>query len=381
MTDEIQHIIIASLEGNATDRELVALRNWLEETVENAALYEDFCHIWKEAGKGERYDEDRAWKQFVAHAEKNVSVHRKRLMLRWMEVAAVIIFLITGGVWYWIDNSYSEKEIQLMAEQIEPGGKKAILFLGENCHVELGNGQQDSLFYKNDALKQDGNTLVYSDKISDKESVEYNRLVTPRGGEYSVVLSDGTKVWLNAESELKYPVHFKGVERRVYLKGEAYFDVAKRNGQKFIVCSDKTQVTVLGTEFNIKNYESGVIATTLVEGSVSVGYGGKECRLKPGQQATIDADGMNVKDVETTLYTAWKDGFFVFRDVTLDCILQELSRWYDFTYFYQNEKLETLRLTAKIRKFDSVKDIFEILKTTEQVDFVVKGKTVTVMVR
>lgn len=204
-------------------------------------------------------------------------------------------------------------------------------------------------------------------------------MVTPRGGEYSVVLSDGTKVWLNAESELKYPVHFNGPERRVYLKGEAYFDVAKRKGQKFIVCSDKTQITVLGTEFNIKNYEGGVVAATLVAGSVLVGYEDNECCLKPGQQAVVSVDGVNVREVETILYTAWKDGFFVCQDMTLDQILQELSRWYDFTYFYQNEELGALRLTAKLRKFDSVEDIFEILKMTGQVDFVVKGRTVTVM--
>ncbi len=379
MTDEIQHIIIASLEGSATDSELIILHAWLEESVENVALYEDFCSIWRQTGKEMRYDADKGWKQIEAHWVKNIAIRRKRLMIHWLEVVAVIALFITGGVWYWVDDSFDHSDFQIAVRQIKPGSKKAVLFIGENRQIELSEGRQDSLFCGRTMLKKEGNTLVYSDDVQSHDIEEYNRLVTPRGGEYSVVLSDGTKVWLNAESELKYPVHFKGQERKVYLKGEAYFDVAKRNGQKFIVCSDKTQIIVLGTEFNIKNYESGIIATTLIEGSVLVGYDGEECRLKPGQQATIDANGMNVREVETILYTAWKDGFFVYRDMTLDHILQELSRWYDFNYFYQNEELQTLRLTAKIRKFDSVEDIFEILKTTGQVDFAVHGKTVTVL--
>ncbi len=378
MTNEIQHIIIASLEGRATDSELTTLHHWLEESVENHALYEDFCKVWRQAGKDVRYDVDGGWEQIELRLKQSISIHRKRLLIHWMEVAAVVALFIVGGAWYLSDFLSDNAVTRTTVSQIEPGSKKAILYLGENRQVELGEEQQDSLFYENTTLKQEGNTLVYSGKNQNSEIEEYNRLVTPRGGEYSVILSDGTKVWLNAESELKYPVHFNGEERRVYLKGEAYFDVAKRNGQKFIVCSDKTQVTVLGTEFNIRNYEEGVIATTLVEGSVLVGFDGKECRLKPGQQATIDATGISVREVEPILYTAWKDGFFVYRNMTLDHILQELSRWYDFTYFYQNEELGALRLTAKIRKFDSVEDIFEILKTTGHVDFVVKGKTITV---
>ena len=165
----------------------------------------------------------------------------------------------------------------------------------------------------------------------------------------------------------------------MYLKGEAYFDVAKRDGQKFVVCTNGTEVTVLGTEFNVKNYPGGGMATTLVEGSVVIGHGGQECRLRPGQQAYVDRTGVQVREVETVLYTAWKDGFFVYRDMTLDGILKELSRWYDFSYFYRNERLQALPLTAKIRKFDDVEKVFEILKSTGQVDFVIKGKTVTVL--
>ena len=204
-------------------------------------------------------------------------------------------------------------------------------------------------------------------------------MITPRGGEYSVVLADGTQVWLNAESELRYPEQFAGEERRVYLRGEAYFDVAKREGQRFVVALGGTEVTVLGTEFNVKGYEDGGMATTLVEGSVAVRRGEEECRLKPGEQAVVGEDGIAVAEVDTDLYTAWKDGYFIYRRAALDDIMQELARWYDFTYFYQNSGVADLNLTAKLRKFDQVEDVFEILEMTGQVEFVIKNKTVTII--
>ena len=213
------------------------------------------------------------------------------------------------------------------------------------------------------------------------DTLVYNVLSVPRSCEYRLRLADGTMVWLNSDSELRYPVNFAGRERRVFLKGEAYFDVAKCEGKKFIVHSGAAQVTVLGTEFNVKNYEDGAMAATLVEGSVLVDHAGQQCALVPGQQAMVDKEGIEVKEVETILYTAWKDGYFIYREASLDDIMQELSRWYDFTYFYQNSRVADLSLTAKLRKFDHVEDVFGILKMTGQVDFVVKGKTVTVMAK
>ena len=155
--------------------------------------------------------------------------------------------------------------------------------------------------------------------------------------------------------------------------------MAKCEGKKFIVSSGNTQVSVLGTEFNVKGYEDGQVAATLVEGTVVVKHEEEECRLKPGEQAVVREDGIKVAEVETVLYTAWKDGFFIYREASLDAIMQELARWYDFTYFYQNSGVADLNLTAKLRKFDQVEDVFEILEMTGQVEFVIKNKTVTII--
>ena len=196
-----------------------------------------------------------------------------------------------------------------------------------------------------------------------------------------MVLADGTKVWLNAESELHYPVHFPEHEREVHLKGEAYFSVSKQAGKPFVVCVGDSRITVLGTEFNVRNYQDEVVATTLVKGAVRIHDAGRECDLTPGQQAVIETDGIRVREVDTDLYTAWKDGYFIYREKTLEDIMKELSRWYDFTYDCQSEELRQMTLTAKLRKFDRVEDIFDILKRTGRLDFATHGKNVTVLAK
>lgn len=377
--DFIQHLIVASLEGTASDEELEKLRQWLEESEAHWDEYGGMRRQWLRTGAGERYEVERGWRSVKKRLSGRKAMKGRWVMRRWWEVAAAaVVLLLAGGIWHWTAEGL-DGERGGVDERIVPGGKKAVLVLGSNEQVVLGDGAEDAVWAGNAEVRREENTLVYAAAEGDTAAVEYNRLITPRGGEYTVVLADGTQVWVNADSELKYPVRFSGGERKVYLKGEAYFDVAKRDGQKFVVCTNGTEVTVLGTEFNVKNYPGGGMATTLVEGSVVIGHGGQECRLRPGQQAYVDRTGVQVREVETVLYTAWKDGFFVYRDMTLDGILKELSRWYDFSYFYRNERLQALPLTAKIRKFDDVEKVFEILKSTGQVDFVIKGKTVTVL--
>lgn len=203
----------------------------------------------------------------------------------------------------------------VVEENIEPGGKKAILVLGSDEKVVLGDEAEETLLAGNTTVKKKEIHWYMIDKKwrggRRVQSADY-----PRGGEYAVVLADGTKVWVNAESELRYPVQFSGTERKVYLKGEAYFAVTKQVTKPFIVCLDQAEITVLGTEFNVRNYENEAIATTLVKGSVSVTDNSNisECRLRPGQQAVLEKGGITVREVEPIHFVAWKDGFFVYQD-------------------------------------------------------------------
>lgn len=378
---DIQHLVISSLEGSASEEELLVLQKWLEESEQHFLLYQAYRQDWIQAGCLQRYPTKEAWNKVECHLFHRIPGKRLLLWTRIAGYVALAVLMIAVACVVRV-HFQDENLVAVMEEQIEPGGKKAILVLSSNEEVALENESGDTLFRGDSPVKKEGDTLVYKEGYIQESIEEYNRLITPRGGEYSVILADGTKVWLNAESELKYPVQFSGNERKVFLKGEAYFSVSKREKQPFIVYLDKTKVLVLGTEFNVRNYREEPLATTLVRGTVKVMHeNGKERRLLPGQQAIVQKNDIEVREVEPMYYTAWKNGYFMYNDKTLDEILKELSRWYDFIYFYQSGDLGSQTLTAKLRKFDSVERIFEILSETGHFKFLTKGKTVTVMAK
>ncbi|MEG2227586.1 MAG: FecR domain-containing protein [Odoribacter sp.] len=378
--NNIQLLIVRYLDGIASEEEMLTLQEWMGQSEDHLSLFRQFSEYWLKAGQTQRYEVGQAWSRLDRRLKVKADKRKHRLLTRVSAYAATVILLVSLGV-YFIQHQSNDLILPLVQENIEPGTKKAVLVLGMNHQVVLNGHNEDSLFNGEAVIKNEDNTLIYNNNQQTNVN-EFNTLMTPRGGEYAVVLSDGTKVWLNAESELKYPMRFSGKERKVYLKGEAYFSVTKQEGSTFVVCSDDARITVLGTEFNVRNYADGVIATTLVKGSVVASHHeGEECKLVPGQQAVFGKEGMVVKTVETIFYTGWKDGFFVYEDRTLDDILKELSRWYDFTYFYENHALENILLTARLRKFDSVDQIFEILSKTGHFAFITKGKAVTVVAK
>lgn len=372
---EIQHLLIRYLEGNVKEEEIRTLQDWMAQSEKNFSLFSQFKESWLQAGSEQRYRTTQAWQK----VESRIGGRYRRLWLR-IAGSAAAVMLLGIGAYYLLSDRTNLKQAPLVAERIEPGSKKAVLVLGSNEKVELGSNAADSLLQLDVAAKQEGNTLVYAHRLPAKTE-EYNRLITPRGGEYSVILADGTKVWLNAESELRYPVAFSAHERKVYLKGEAYFSVTKQEDQPFVVCVGETRVTVLGTEFNVRSYQDEALAATLVKGKVRINNGGHHCCLLPGRQAVVKPDGILVREVETILYTAWKEGYFIYREKTLEDILKELSRWYDFTYRYQKRELGEMKLTAKLRKFDRAEDIFNILRGTGRLDFAIQGKNVTVLAK
>ena len=377
---DIQHLIISSLEGTASEEELLVLQKWLEESEQHFLLFHAYRQDWIQAGCVQRYQTEEAWKKVEHRLFHRMSVKHLFLWTRIAGYAALVVLMIAVG-YVFMRRDQDKDQAYVVEGNIEPGGKKAILVLGSDEKVVLGDEAEETLLAGNTTVKKEGNTLVYGEKHAKETAGEYNRLITPRGGEYAVVLADGTKVWLNAESELHYPVHFPEHEREVHLKGEAYLSVSKQAGKPFVVCVGDSRITVLGTEFNVRNYQDEVVATTLVKGAVRIHDAGRECDLTPGQQAVIEADGIRVREVDTDLYTAWKDGYFIYREKTLEDIMKELSRWYDFTYDCRSEESRRMTLTAKLRKFDRVEDIFDILKRTGRLDFAIQGKNVTVVAK
>ena len=250
--------------------------------------------------------------------------------------------------------------------------------------IALGNtGNKQEKRIEGMVLKEekDGVMILPGDSLADKAvAVEKSWIVVPRGGEYQLILPDGTKVWLNSDSKLEFPNTFVGDERRVKLAGEAYFEVAKNKAKPFRVEVDRVEVVVLGTSFNIHAYDEAV-KTTLVEGAVKLNVAGKAYSLSPGFEANVDQGGVRIVKSDVYEQIAWKDGRFVFREKRLEEVMSILSRWYDFTYDCQSEELRQMTLTAKLRKFDRVEDIFDILKRTGRLDFATHGKNVTVLAK
>ena len=376
---DIQHLIISSLEGTASEEELLVLQKWLEESEQHFLLFHAYRQDWIQAGCVQRYQTEEAWKKVEHRLFHRMSVKHLFLWTRIAGYAALVVLMIAVG-YVFMRRDQDKDQAYVVEGNIEPGGKKAILVLGSDEKVVLGDEAEETLLAGNTTVKKEGNTLVYDRQKNGEGEEEYNRLITPRGGEYAVVLADGTKVWGNAESELRYPVQFSGTERKVYLKGEAYFAVTKQVTKPFIVCLDQAEITVLGTEFNVRNYENEAIATTLVKGSVSVTDNSNisECRLRPGQQAVLEKGGITVREVEPIHFVAWKDGFFVYQDKKLDDILNELARWYDVNIFFENSSVREERFSVDMPRHESFEEVLRLIEQTRSIQIEIEGNNVFV---
>ncbi|MDH5414905.1 MAG: FecR domain-containing protein, partial [Flavobacteriaceae bacterium] len=266
---------------------------------------------------------------------------------------------------------------------IVPGTEKAILTLEDGKQVELEKGRA----YINSKVNSDGENLIYNREKSDKgKNIVYNYLTIPRGGQFFVQLSDGTKVWLNSESKLKYPVSFDLDKTRnvELLYGEAYFDVsesAKHNGASFKVKTKVQDIEVLGTEFNVKSYnDDNIILTTLIEGKVKVSNGVVNKLLKPGFQTNINIkrNDINVFRVDVDNVVAWKNGFFSFEKERLEDMLKTLSRWYSTKIIYENENKKDLIFSGVLKRTSSIEELLIKIEKTGRVQFKIDKKTITV---
>jgi len=209
-----------------------------------------------------------------------------------------------------------------------------------------------------------------------------NTLRVPRGGEFRLKLSDGTNVYLNSASELKYPVRFDEKERRVYLSGEAYFEVTKDSNRPFYVVMEEVQIRVYGTEFNVNTHQPGKVHTVLVDGKVGIKKRGmtEEVTMKPGELASFDREAgtFEVKEVDVRQYVVWKDGYFTFENESLEQILNTLSLWYDVDVFFQSEAVKQLVFTGYMKRYDDISEILNAITDVVGVNFTINGKTIIV---
>ncbi len=230
-------------------------------------------------------------------------------------------------------------------------------------------------------MKQAAGELVYSDSAGNTR-VDTNILRVPKGGEFKLQLADGTRVYLNSATKLKYPVAFEGEERRVYLEGEAYFEVAKDAERPFFVVTDEMTARVYGTEFNVNTSSEDGVRTVLVEGKVGVTVRGSEREyvLKPSEMAFYDRGSgkVDVREVDTDLYTLWRKGMFVFERESLESIMETLSAWYDVEVFFQSESAKRLHFSGHMKRYEQIDEILHAITDATGVVFTINGKTVCV---
>jgi len=300
---------------------------------------------------------------------------KRSLFKRYYKYAAILIISIGIGSGIFeitkTQNDLPENPITDLA----PGSQKAVLVLSNGTQIPLEN-EQTVLIEKDSSILNLNNTLVYS--AGNNSAVEsYNTLLVPRGGVYHLSLADGTHVWLNSESSLSYPVSFNGNTRKVVLKGEAYFEVAKNPEKPFLVSTAFTDVKVLGTKFNVSAYtEDPYNAVTLAEGKVQlsgpeVSSDNAPVLLKPGEQATFYKDNsqFEVTKVNTAIALAWKDGKFYFEKAPLEQILTRMARWYDFDFLFRDSALHKTRFTGVIDKNKTLTELLDIIKLTSNINY------------
>ena len=264
--------------------------------------------------------------------------------------------------------------------RIEPGGNKAVLVLADGSKVILDTATNGTIAQNQNirVIKLADGQLAYASLKNKAAAISYNTLSTPRGGQYSISLPDGTKVWLNSASSLRFPSAFAGSERVVELTGEAYFEVAKKASQPFKVKLPEMEVRVLGTHFNVMAYEDEeMIKTTLLEGSVGIQNNTSAIRLKPGQQAQVRQGKINVKehvDVEEAI--AWKNGLFNFEGATIEAVMRQMKRWYNIEVVYKNRIND--HFTGTISRNVGIDKVFKMLELTGAVHFIINGNQIIV---
>jgi ferric-dicitrate binding protein FerR (iron transport regulator) len=287
---------------------------------------------------------------------------------RWWPAAAAAVLVLCIGSYFWMSNQMSANENieELSAPYvIKPGGNKAVLTLADGSHIELDSSREGVLATQGSAevVNNNSSILAYDANKSSTDEQVYNILSTPRGGQYCLILSDGTKVWLNANSSIRFPATFNGDTRNVSITGEAYFEVAKNKTKPFLVTANEATITVLGTHFNIMAYEDeSMMTTTLLEGAVKVSKGDKFKILKPGVQAQILDDGtMKTEIVDVDEEMAWKNGWFNFNSWDIQRIMRQISRWYDIDVVYEG-KMPTGHYSGIVSRENNISQVLQIMK-------------------
>ncbi|SHF25190.1 FecR family protein [Pedobacter caeni] len=353
------------------------------------SLYNAYLNFLQKnaVGKGAELREEEVsvlWARINAATEERPKPKSFRLFYK-IAVAATIL-IISGLGFYFFNPNYilRPKEAPEQVSDIQPGGNKAMLTLADGHQVALTESSNRIITAGNGVkihLNNGGELVYLPTEENNKGRSDYNKIETGIGGQYQVILPDGTKVWLNSSSSLRYPTVFNTAERIVELKGEGYFEVTKDKTKPFKVMTETQQVEVLGTKFNINAYpeESG-IRTTLLQGSVNVGMPDKTAAytLKPGEQAVQTGQQFKIVAVDTEEFISWKDGYFLFNDEPIHTAMRKLARWYDVQVVYEGD-FKDIHFGGSVSKSNSLQKTLKVLQSTNKLKFKVEGRRIKIM--
>lgn len=378
---DIARLIAEELTRTIDERDRAVLTRWLDEDERHRKEYTNILEslktgneVWKDQERGRQIMESR-WRTVKSH-----TIRKTVRWITWSKYAAVILLFVSMGIFWFVNEEKQEVE-NVAVTKIEHGSMKAQLVLANGRRVDL-------VPETNLQLEEEGGTRIltldnmvkYSGMdslVGQSTEVKYNTLIVPRGGEFSLELADGTGVWLNTESKLRYPVAFTGEERRVEMDGEVYFEVAKNREKPFVVTVNGVDIRVLGTSFNVSAYQEDVV-TTLVTGKVQLKKGDEQLVLLPNQQAIWSDDKFKVKQVDARNYVLWKEGIFYFEDVDLETILDDMARWYNVNIFYVNPTLKKMKFSVEIKCYEDINEILRRIEQTKRVKFEIKDRTINV---
>ncbi len=381
MTERFHHItciaelIVAEMTGKITEAEQKELEEWKNASRENTCLYEQY-RSEEFVRRKFKFVQQNAWNEAYEDFKRKTraSLRRKRRLAVYRYAGVIALLFIVSGIFY-LNRGHKEKVVPLV-QKIQPGTFRAILTQSDGTKVDISDTTY--LAY----VKKENRGIAPEKKEEKQPSItRYHTITIPRGGEYTVTLSDGSQLKMNSESEIRVPECFDKRQRDVYMSGEIYFEVARDTTAPFVVHTRQGTIKVLGTSFNVRDYSDEVfLETTLVSGKVAFGVNDEDTYLKPGEQLRLNKENgeTKVEDVDVRLYCSWKDGRFVFEQQRLEDIMNTISRWYDIHVFYANQSAKDILFTGNIKRYSDLDQIVDMLKLVNKIDIEINGNNVFV---
>ncbi|HVU95784.1 MAG TPA: FecR domain-containing protein [Puia sp.] len=390
-TERIYLLLKRYRDNLASDEEVRELFRLMKGSAGQAAMKELMAEDWlKGDDEGIEADADwaRMWTEIRTATEK--PKRAKLFVIGRMRAAAILVFCLGTGVAYWFlsgrDHGGDRRVTTVRSSApIVPGGNKAVLTLGDGSTISLDSVKDGILAQQGSSkvVKVDAGVLAYDARNKKDDGVMFNTIATPYGGQYQVVLPDGSKVWLNAASSLRFPTVFTGAERRVELTGEGYFEIAGDAQKPFVVHAGSGEdVQVLGTSFNIMAYENEEESrTTLVSGKVRVtAQGGAAAEVEPGRQAVLDHEkhGLTVSEANVDQAIAWKNGLFRFHETGIRELMRQVERWYNVEVVYRTDGTDQ-DFSGIVSRSKSIGELLHTLEMTNSVHFRIEGRKIIVL--